>query len=181
LLLAIGIVESGRPNQIGKRSPWPWTINYGGVGQFYETADDAVRAVQNLRSSGMQSIDVGCFQINLFHHPDAFRNLVDGFNPLSNAMAAARFLVSLHEEFGSWEPAIAAYHSRVGSLGGPYRDHVLAVWHDSPARPAFVFVNVHVWGPNGEVGLSTGPSSWTSMTAAATGFRLPRIITASVR
>jgi hypothetical protein len=183
LLLAIGNVESGRTDPMGVRSPWPWTINAGGVGHFFASSGDAVFAVQASRAAGVQSIDIGCFQINLFHHPDAFADLASGFDPLINAQAAARFLVSLHEEFGTWELAIAAYHSRLSTLGAPYRDQVLASWHGSAFAGRSVFAGIHIWGPTGEIGLGAVlPSATTRISVAASSrARLPRVITISVR
>jgi hypothetical protein len=185
LLLAIGNVESGRIDASGRRSPWPWTINAGGVGRFFESAEEAVLVTQGLRERGVQSIDVGCFQINLFHHPNAFPDLVTGFDPLANAHAAAQFLVSLHEEFGAWEPAIAAYHSRVDTESEPYRQRVLAAWHGRPA-PAWivnagirvwgpVFPGVRVWGPSGEIHPDGRPPA--SASGSISGVALPRVIT----
>ena len=154
LLLAIGIVESGRTDALKNRSPWPWTINTGGAGRFLDTAEAAILAVQGLRASGLRSIDIGCFQINLAHHPDAFPDLASGFDPLKNAQAAARFLVSLREEFGAWEPAVAAYHSRTEAEGVPYRDRVLAAWHGTPFSggttvAGFQFADSHIVGVHG--------------------------------
>jgi hypothetical protein len=102
LLLAIGNVESGRIDASGQRAPWPWTINAGGIGRFFASAEEAILATERLHAGGVESIDVGCFQINLFHHPDAFPDLAHGFDPLANAEAAAKFLTALHEEFGTW-------------------------------------------------------------------------------
>jgi Transglycosylase SLT domain len=183
LLLAIGNVESGRTDPMGVRTPWPWTINAGGVGHFFASSQDAVLAVQALRAGGTQSIDIGCFQINLFHHPDAFADLASGFDPLINAQAAARFLVSLHEELGTWELAIAAYHSRVDTLGAPYRDHVLASWHGTAFTRSPTFPGVHIWGPAGEIGFDAALPSLASRIsiAAPSRTRLPHVITISVR
>jgi hypothetical protein len=136
LLLAIGTIESGRTDAAGARAPWPWTVQAAGVGRFFASSADAVAAVQMLRGAGVQSIDVGCFQVNLFYHPDAFVDLPSGFDPLTNALAAARFLADLHRELASWDQAVAAYHSRVETLGGPYRDHVLAAWHGAAGGSA---------------------------------------------
>ena len=72
LLLAIGNAESGRADPTGARTPWPWTINAGGVGHFFASSEDAVMAVQALRAGGVQSIDIGCFQINLSITPTLF-------------------------------------------------------------------------------------------------------------
>src|SRR5579884_4260905 len=91
LLPAIGRVESGRPDPLtGGVQPWPWTINAEGVGHFFDTKADAIAAVQALQAQGIRSIDVGCMQINLMHHPDAFATLDEAFDPLANARYAAR-------------------------------------------------------------------------------------------
>jgi hypothetical protein len=182
LLLAIGNVESGRTDVTGARTPWPWTINAGGAGRFFDSSDEAVFAVQALRAGGVQSIDVGCFQINLFHHPNAFPDLASGFDPLTNALAAARFLISLHEEFGTWEPAIAAYHSRTDTAGGLYRERVLASWHGTTLSSHGTLVSIHIWGPAGEIGLGGSPSLVSGlMVAGSSRARMPRVVTASVR
>jgi hypothetical protein len=154
LLLAIGQIESGRDDAAGRSMPWPWTVQDGATGRFLDSADAAVDAVRRLRAAGERSIDIGCFQMNLLHHPDAFADLASGFDPLANARAAAGFLAGLHAELGSWERAVAAYHSRTEALGGPYRDHVLSAWHGAP--PGAVISagfartsGVRVWGPAG--------------------------------
>ena len=134
------------PTELAAARPGPWTVNAGGSGRFFDTAEAATAAVQDLRAKGVQSIDIGCFQINLLHHPAAFANLASGFDPLINAVVAARFLRSLHEELGAWEPAIAAYHSRAATLGGPYRDRVLASWSGAPPVIRATFFGTRTWG-----------------------------------
>lgn len=185
LLLAIGLVESGRTDAAGVRAPWPFAIQSGGAGRFLSSAEEAVAAVQALQAGGVQSIDVGCFQINLMHHPGAFPNLASGFDPMTNALAAARFLLSLREELGAWEPAVAAaYHSRTETLGTPYRDLVLAAWHGTPPAAAVRAVTgIRVWGPAGEiVPASPGPTLVSMMVPMPrTWVRMPHIITASAR
>lgn len=186
LLLAIGLVESGRTDAAGKRAPWPYAIQSGGAGRFLSSAEDAVAAVQALQAGGVQSVDVGCFQINLMHHPNAFPNLASGFDPTANALAAARFLASLRDELGAWEPAVAAYHSRTDALGAPYRDLVLASWRGTPPPPAAVraVAAIRVWGPAGKIDLKASPGPvLVSMTVPTprTWVRMPRIVTASAR
>ena len=51
-----------------------------------------MRAVQ---AQGVRSIDIGCMQVNLMHHPNAFATLDAAFDPLANALYAARFLTEL--------------------------------------------------------------------------------------
>ena len=107
---------------------WPWTINAAGKGQWFETADDALRAVRALMEGGTRSIDIGCFQINMLHHPQAFQTLEQGFDPMANAAYAARFLAGLQARTGSWDAAVAAYHSADPTRGYAYRQQVFAAW-----------------------------------------------------
>jgi len=133
LLRAIGIVESGRwQPAINRVAPWPYAIDVGGYDLFMESLPEAVGKVASLRQEGFASIDVGCFQINLMYHPDAFATLEEAFDPAANAAYAARFLLSLYGRSGSWEIAVADYHSAVPELGDPYRAHVYAVWQGAP-------------------------------------------------
>jgi phytoene dehydrogenase-like protein len=76
----------------------------------------------------MRSIDVGCMQVNLMHHPDAFANLDLAFDPQVNAAYAARFLKELFAQTGDWTKAAALYHSATPELGAEYQRKVLAVW-----------------------------------------------------
>jgi Transglycosylase SLT domain len=136
LLPALARVESGRPDAAGVVRPWPWAIDVDGQGRFFATKADAVAAVRALQAGGVHSIDVGCLQVNLMHHPGAFPSLEAAFDPAANAFYAARFLAALHARDGDWAHAIAAYHSETRRLGSAYRARVLAIWHPegAPAR-----------------------------------------------
>jgi hypothetical protein len=129
LLGAIAAVESGRADP-GTRiiRPWPWTINAEGVGQFFATKAQAITAVKALRAHGVNSIDVGCMQVNLMFHPDAFASLEAAFDPFRNARYAAKFLNTLYLEGRQWPRAIGVYHSRTEGLGANYRTLVMARW-----------------------------------------------------
>ena len=134
LLRAIGRVESGRRDPAtGVFAPWPWAINAAGQGRFFANAASAAAAVRTLQAAGTASIDVGCFQVNLFHHPLAFRQVEDGFDPATNAAYAGAFLQSLRQRLGSWEAAVAAYHSATAERGEAYRARVFAAWNPSGA------------------------------------------------
>ncbi len=129
LLQTIGIVESGRVDPAsGRVEPWPWTINVGGVGHFFATKASAIEAVRDLQQTGTHSIDVGCMQINLVQHPDAFASLDEAFDPPANTRYGARFLTALYREIGNWPQAAAAYHSRTQDLGVSYETRVMAIW-----------------------------------------------------
>ena len=128
LLEAIGLVESGRRNPLdGRMAPWPWTIDVDGEGHVYSTEAQAIAAVQQFRAAGHTSIDVGCMQINLQQHPDAFANLEMAFDPRSNADYAATFLRGLHDAAGDWLIAAGRYHSLTLAIAAPYRARVMAM------------------------------------------------------
>ena len=129
LMRAIGLVESGRPDpRTGVVEPWPWTINAEGIGHFFDSKAEAIQAVEALQARGVRSIDVGCMQVNLMHHPTAFASLDEAFDPQANAAYAARFLRALFREFLTWPRATAAYHSQTADLGNDYARKVMAVW-----------------------------------------------------
>ena len=129
LLQAIGMVESGRRDEAtGRREPWPWTINAEGEPHYFDTKQQAVNWVRQAQARGVRSIDVGCAQVNLVHHPNAFAGLEQAFDPAANADYAARFLRSLREEVpgGNWLTAAGYYHSRTPALAAGYRQRVQA-------------------------------------------------------
>jgi hypothetical protein len=129
LLHTIGIVESGRADPAtGRVVPWPWTIDVGGIGHMYASKAAAIAAVRQLQGSGIVSIDVGCMQINLMHHPDAFASLEEAFDPSANTRYGARFLSALYRETGNWPQAAAAYHSRTPDIGADYEMRVMSLW-----------------------------------------------------
>ena len=135
LLGAISLTETGRLDpRTGTFRPWPWSINAEGSGQFFASAQDAIDAVRALQARGVQSIDVGCMQVNLMYHPNAFASLDDAFDPRKNAAYAARFLNALYNDSKDWAHAIAAYHSETPALGEPYRLIVMAHWQNPDLR-----------------------------------------------
>ena len=136
LLTAIARVESGRRDpETGAFHPWPWTINAEGRGQFFPTKAAAIAAVQAEQARGVRSIDVGCMQINLRHHPNAFANLEEAFDPVANARYAARFLTELNATRNDWPRAASAYHSQTPEFAEPYRARVMAAWAEEQGRP----------------------------------------------
>lgn len=127
LLQAIGIVESGRMDPAtGKTEPWPWTINADGEPHIFDNKQQAVDWVRQAQQRGVQSIDVGCAQVNLLYHPTAFASLDQAFDPAANTDYAARFLRELWETTaaGNWMTATGHYHSRTPELADTYREQV---------------------------------------------------------
>ena len=131
LLSTITNVESGRWNQRKQRNTaWPWTVNAQGEGHFYATKQQAINAVRSLQAKGVKSIDVGCMQINLAYHPDAFENLEEAFNPYKNMEYGARFLKKLYEQKKDWNKAATAYHSSVKEKAKKYAKKLSRVYKD---------------------------------------------------
>jgi tetratricopeptide (TPR) repeat protein len=130
LLTAISLAESGRPmGPDNNLVAWPWTINVNGRGQYFETKDEAVAATRKLLDDGQRAIDIGCMQVNLRYHPNAFRTVEDAFDPATNVAYGAKFLTELHGLQGSWTKAVERYHSSDDGRREQYRDRVLALWH----------------------------------------------------
>lgn len=129
LLSALGRVESGRRDPTtGAFGPWPWTINAEGRGQFFASKAEAIAEVRRLQASGVRSVDVGCMQVNLMFHPQAFATLEDAFEPARNADYAARFLVELQQKSNNWLQAASHYHSHTPEFAEAYRQKVVAAW-----------------------------------------------------
>lgn len=133
LLAAIGIVESGRTDPAGGGvHPWPWSINAAGQDIVFASKQEAIATVRQLQAQGTASIDVGCMQVNLLQHPDAFASLEEAFDPVRNVTYAAKFLLRLRDEANDWAVAAAHYHSHTPELAEPYARRVMAEWTGVP-------------------------------------------------
>ncbi|TPG59044.1 lytic transglycosylase domain-containing protein [Roseomonas nepalensis] len=140
LLGAIALVEAGRASPSGRPEPWPWSWNAEGEGGTAPSKAAAVAAVAALQARGVRSIDVGCLQVNLLHHPDAFPGLEAAFDPATNARYAARFLNRLRAGSPDWGEAIGRYHSGEPERGAAYSRRVAlarlgAAWGRGGAVP----------------------------------------------
>lgn len=132
LLTAISLVEAGRWDaESGTGAAWPWTVTAQGKGRFFPTKAAAIAEVRRLQARGITSIDVGCMQVNLHFHPDAFANLNAAFDPALNADYAAKFLTALKKDHGSWRVAVQHYHSSSPEKRIPYQKKVYAAWRDT--------------------------------------------------
>ncbi len=125
MLLAMGFTEAGRMTADRLFTVWPWTVNTEGASRYFPTREEAIAFVRAAQARGTRSIDVGCLQVNLKWHPDAFPDLETAFDPRANARYAARFLGDLHRAQGSLDAAIARYHSAQSERGAAYRERVV--------------------------------------------------------
>ena len=132
MLTSIAIVESGRWNEKAKtNTPWPWTINAQGKGMFFETKAEAVKEVKRLQSQGVKSIDVGCMQINLMYHEEAFNSVEEAFDPKKNVEYGAKFLKKLYSRKGDWTEAAKSYHSSVSEKAMRYHKKVVVAYENT--------------------------------------------------
>lgn len=137
LLSAISKTESGRHHAArGERFAWPWTVTAEGKGQYLPSKAAAIARVEALRARGVRNIDVGCMQINLKYHPDAFQSLETALDPAKNVAYAASLLTSLKRTWGSWTRAVGNYHSNTPRFSGPYRVKVFRTLNRERLRAA---------------------------------------------
>lgn len=143
LLKAIALKESSRKTAGGKNEAWPWTICANGHGYFLKNKKEAIDKVISLRKRGINVIDVGCMQVNLFYHPNAFKSLEEAFTPQKNINYAAKFLKKLKEQTGSWKSAVCYYHSQSKKHYTPYCADVMRKYAiTSKEKPAVQMVNL---------------------------------------
>ncbi|WP_375318590.1 lytic transglycosylase domain-containing protein [Candidatus Tisiphia endosymbiont of Oplodontha viridula] len=127
-LHSIALKESGKKHTgYNIRVVWPWTVNVEGKGYYFNTKKEAIFFVKKQIIYGKENIDVGCMQINLKHHFNAFNSLNQAFDPEQNVAYGAKFLKEKYNQLGSWHKAIAYYHSATHELGSRYKQDVLKI------------------------------------------------------
>lgn len=140
LLTAISQAESGKWDADKQAIiAWPWTVTSGGKGRYFPNKQAAIAHVRDLQRKGVRNIDVGCMQVNLYYHPDAFSSLEAALDPNTNARYAAQFLGKLQRANKSWSEAIKRYHSANPSHGDPYHKRVLNFWNKKQGSTAEVY------------------------------------------
>jgi hypothetical protein len=121
LLKAIARVESSGSPYGDAAKPWPWTLNVGGAGHYYPSKEAALAALTAYKAASDVNIDVGCMQISLRHHPNAFPDLATALDPAANVGYGALFLAALHDKSDDWMIAAGDYHSTTPGFGDTYR------------------------------------------------------------
>ncbi len=119
IIYKVARLESGR-NVGGRHVSWPWSLNNGGEGHFFNDRSTALSKLSNYRAQGKTNIDVGCMQLNIRWHAEFFNSEEQMMNPLDNVRYAARYLEQLYKETGSWETAVKFYHSRNAKFNTVY-------------------------------------------------------------
>lgn len=123
VLMAVATVETGRNDR-----PWPWTVNFGGDGHWFDSAAEAEASVDRALRDGATNIDLGCFQLNYRWHAEAFTSIDDMLDPTRNADYAARYLARHFARTGDWALAAAAYHSATPEHARAYQSKFEATY-----------------------------------------------------
>lgn len=135
LLNAISLAETGRWHKKNREIiAWPWTVYSEGRGRYLPSKAAAIAEVKKLKAKGVKNIDVGCMQVNLHWHPNAFKSLDDAFDPTINSNYAGNLLKKLRNESKSWNVAVAHYHSRTKKYYVPYKKKVMKLWQEDRRR-----------------------------------------------
>ena len=128
ILSAIAYTESGRTMPNGKKLAWPWTVNHLGKGYFFPSKEKAKKFVKNKIDQGSRNIDIGCMQVNLRYHPDAFPDLDTAFDPFDNVKWAGTWLDKLNRRHKSLKTATGYYHSSRKKNRARYSNKVFKNW-----------------------------------------------------
>lgn len=141
ILQAVTLAETGQTKfDRNKFAPWPWAVQSGAKGNWFPDSRSAIAFTRQLTAQGISNIDIGCFQLNLRWHAEAFENLEDMFSPKNNALYAAAFLQRLYQQTGDWRAAVGRYHSRDDERAESYLQRLETIFEtylaDSPPGPA---------------------------------------------
>lgn len=116
LLLAVSLVESG-----GGGTPNAYIMNVRGRVMFPRSEAEAATYLRDNQGNLRGSVYAGCMQLSLAHHKQAFRPVEKIVNPEANVRYAAKYLVSLRRETGSWAAAVARYNGSSGPKAASYQ------------------------------------------------------------
>lgn len=120
LLVAIALVESGQDG-----APSPFAMSVQGRPIYARNAKEAARYLKDGKGQLKPNVYVGCMQLSLASHRGQFQPIESIVDPRENVLYAARLLVHLHGEAGSWKTALARYN---GSSSGRAHAYVCKVW-----------------------------------------------------
>lgn len=124
-LHSISLQETQKPHSKHKIAlVWPWTINVKGKGYHFKNRNEALTFARSQIAAGNKSIDIGCMQINLKYHPNAFMSLEQAFSPRRNIAYGAKFLNDNYKRSGNWNVAIGRYHSFDKNRAARYQANV---------------------------------------------------------
>lgn len=116
VLMAVSLVESG-----GGGTPSPFIMNVRGRVVIPRTEAEAATYLRDNKGNLRGSVYAGCMQLSLAHHKQAFRPVEKIVNPEANVRYAAKYLVDLRRETGSWAAAVTRYNGSSGAKAAAYQ------------------------------------------------------------
>ena len=130
ILASISLAETGRKNDDGSFSSWPWSLNHAGKSLFFKNKSQALDYINKNVTEKFNNIDVGCMQISIKWHSKEFSSYEMMLDPYENISYAAKFLSFLKNKHGSWKKAIKHYHSSTANLNKKYFARVEKIWNN---------------------------------------------------
>lgn len=116
MLMAVSLVESGAGG-----APSPFAMNIRGRTVIPRSEAEAATFLRDNQGNLRGAIYAGCMQLSLTDHKESFRPVEKIVNPEQNVRYAARFLVALRRETGSWAGAVAKYNGSSGKRAAAYQ------------------------------------------------------------
>jgi len=108
LLYSVALQESEKP---GTGRPWPWTINVGGKGIYFDSRTELFKYAEKLIERGITNFDIGLMQVNWRWNGQHFRSLWAATEPYTNLRTGAMIIRKYYRESRSYEVAIGKYHA----------------------------------------------------------------------
>ena len=137
ILVSISLAETGKKNKSGSISSWPWSLNHDGKSLFFNSKSNAYEYIIKNLNDKSKNIDVGCMQVSIKWHSDKFDSIEAMLDPYQNIDYAAKFLIDLKNNHGSWKKAIKYYHSSTAKLNKKYYSKVENLWKSNIHQAVF--------------------------------------------
>lgn len=130
ILYAVALTESA--TQITSSNiyrPWPWTLNVGGQGYFFDSRIAAWQALKRWISQDRRSIDIGLMQVNWRYHKQKLVTPWQALDPYHNLRVGAEILKNCYLDRNEWWESVGCYHSPANTQRAKrYRKRVTAHW-----------------------------------------------------
>ena len=112
IFYAVALTESGRDVESQAiRRPWPWTLNVGGKGFYFETRLEAWQALRDWLAQGRRSIDIGLMQVNWRYHHARLGDPWQALDPYHNLRVGAEILQDCYATRQDWWISVGCYHA----------------------------------------------------------------------
>ena len=129
ILYAIAIQESGRVDQEdGEIKPWPWALNVGGEGHYYDSMAEAWTALNTIFVDPPRNIDIGLVQVSWPINRHVITDPFMALDPMTNLSIGAHILRECFERLHEWWQAVGCYHSPTPERAYAYRERVYRHW-----------------------------------------------------